>query len=503
MEPLVQMIGITKSFPGVVALSDVTFDVLPGEVHVLLGENGAGKSTLMKILSGVYQPNEGELKVNGKSFHGLDPKTAKDNGISIIYQELSVIDTLSIMENLCIGNIPTHTVLHTRIVDKKAMKEQAQEILDSIGLDRRPEELVRNLNISEKQMVEVGKTFTQNAQIIIMDEPTSSLSEKEVDRLFTLVKNLKNKGKGIVYISHKMDELAKIGDRVTVLKDGKTVGTRQIGEVTTKELITMMVGRKLEDRYQRNKKNINRNKVILEVDNLTRKDKKVVDASFKLYEGEVLGFSGLIGAGRSELMGAIYGIAPTVQGEIKLNGKSLHITSPYDALKLGIGLVSENRRETGFFWNFSIKKNIAIAKQLVESKAGGLVGLVDFEEEKEISRKATEDMSIKCTSINQGITQLSGGNQQKVILGKWLSTNLKLLIFDEPTKGIDIGTKAEIYKLMHRLAQQGIGIIVISSEMPELLAVCDRIVVMGDGRIKGTFEIEDATEEKLLSAAVQ
>lgn len=501
MEPLVRMEHITKTFPGVKALSDITFEVLPGEVHVLLGENGAGKSTLMKILSGAYEPTSGSITVAGQTYSRLTPSLSAKLGISIIYQELSVINELSIEENIFVGRLPVKRVAGVTVVDHAYMRRRTQELLDSLDLRRSPATLVGDLSISEKQMVEIAKAIAFNASVIIMDEPTSSLTDAEVDKLFEIIRRLKAEGKGIIYISHKLKEILAIGDRVTVLKDGTYVGTRDVKGVTMDDLVTMMVGRELKDKYQANTDVHRTGKVIFEVRNLTRRDGKVKDISFALREGEVLGFAGLVGAGRSETMCAIFGADPIRSGEIWLHGQRLHIRSPYEALKQGIGLVTENRRETGFFPNFSIKRNAAIAKQLKRTRWGGLWGLVDERDEQQTAEKARTEMQIKCASLEQNITELSGGNQQKVILGKWLASGVKLLIFDEPTKGIDVGTKAEIYKLMRSLAENGIGVIVVSSELPELLSVCDRIIVMSEGRISAEFTAEEATEEKIVKAA--
>ncbi len=502
MQPLVQMNHITKTFPGVKALSDITFDIRPGEVHVLLGENGAGKSTLMKILSGAYQPDGGgSILIEGTEYPSLTPKLSGACGISIIYQELSVINELSIQENIFIGRMPTRKVAGIPVIDTEAMRKRTQELLDSIDLNRSPSTIVGDLSISEKQMVEIAKAVAFNAKVIVMDEPTSSLTDSEVARLFEIIGKLKAEGKGIVYISHKLREILKIGDRVTVLKDGAYVGTRDLKDVTMDDLVNMMVGRELKEKYQSKTDVHQAGKAILEVKGLTRKDGYVKDISFTLRAGEVLGFSGLIGAGRSETMCAIYGADPISAGEVWLHGERLKIRTPYDALNYGIGLVTENRRETGFFPNFSIRRNIGIAKQLKRTRWGGLLGLVDFKDEQATAEKQRKDIQIKCASLEQGITELSGGNQQKVILGKWMAAGVKVLIFDEPTKGIDVGTKAEIYKLMRSLADNGIGVILISSELPELLSVCDRFIVMNEGKISAEFGAAEATEEKLVKAA--
>ncbi|BAD41326.1 D-allose ABC transporter ATP-binding protein AlsA [Symbiobacterium thermophilum] len=501
MEPLVRMDHITKTFPGVRALSDITFDIRPGEVHVLLGENGAGKSTLMKILSGAYEPTSGTITVDGRAYPRLTPALSAKLGISIIYQELSVINELSIEENIFVGRLPVRKVMGVPVVDYAFMRQRTQELLDILDLRRSPETLVGDLSISEKQMVEIAKAVAFNARVIIMDEPTSSLTDAEVEKLFAIIRRLKGEGKGIVYISHKLKEILAIGDRITVLKDGTYVGTRDVQDVTMDGLVTMMVGRELKDKYQANTDVHRTGKVIFEVRNLTRRDGRVQDVSFALREGEVLGFAGLVGAGRSETMCAIYGTDPIRSGEIWLHGERMEIRSPYDALKKGIGLVTENRRETGFFPNFSIRRNVAIARQLKLARWGGLWGLVNERDEQKTAEKARADMQIKCASLEQNITELSGGNQQKVILGKWLAAGVKVLIFDEPTRGIDVGTKAEIYKLMRSLAESGIGVIVVSSELPELLSVCDRIIVMSEGRISAEFTAAEATEEKIVKAA--
>ena len=499
---LVEMKNIEKKFPGVVALKGVSFTLKPGEVHVLLGENGAGKSTLMKILSGVYEPTSGEIVVNGQSFEQLNPKLSQELGISIIYQELSVINELSVQENIFLGRLLTTRKLGLTVVDKNRMNRETERLLKDIGLHCGPQTQVDALRISEKQMVEIAKAVAFNSQIIIMDEPTSSLTEEEIEQLFTIIRRLKAAGKGIIYISHKLKEIKEIGDRVTVLKDGEYVGTHNVADVTIDRLVTMMVGRELQDKYQSTTREHGKmGEVILEVKNLTRKDGYVKNINFQLHKGEILGFSGLVASGRTETMEAIYGAVPVSHGEVWLHGKKLRIRNTYDALNSGIALVTENRRETGFFHNFSIRRNLSIAKQLRDSRLGGLYGLVSPKQEKAISAEQVKAMQIKCATIEQAITELSGGNQQKVILGKWLAAGSQVIIFDEPTKGIDVGTKSEIYKLMRILCEQGVGVILVSSEMPELLSVCDRILVYFDGHINGEYAIEDATEEKLVLSA--
>ncbi len=502
METLVKMEGVTKVFPGVRALDNISFEIKAGEVHVLMGENGAGKSTLMKILSGVYQPTSGKITVKGKEFTHLTPKDSYECGISIIYQELSVINELSILENLFVGKLPTRRVGGIRVVDYKGMTGRAQEVLDKVGLKRRPSQLVEEISISEKQQCEIAKALISNADVIIMDEPTSSLTTSETAHLFDIIRQLKAEGKGIVYISHKMDEIKEIGDVITVLKDGTYVGTRNVKEITLDDVIKMMVGREIKGTYHNEEiEDFSKEPVIFEARNINRKDGKVRDVSFQVRKGEIVGFAGLVGAGRSELMNALFGAEPKLSGQVFIGGREVTIRSPYEAIKNGLAMVTENRRETGFLNNFSIKQNISIVPFLKTSRGNGLIGLLDNKAEEEYAAKQKTDMNIKCRDVEQNITELSGGNQQKVILGKWMAAESSVIIFDEPTKGIDVGSKSEIYVLMRRLASQGKGVIMVSSEMPELLAVCDTICVFRDGEIRMTYAVREATEEKILKSS--
>lgn len=502
METLVQMERVTKVFPGVRALDQISFEIKAGEVHVLMGENGAGKSTLMKILSGVYQPTSGKIRVKGREFSHLTPKDSYECGISIIYQELSVINELSILENLFVGKLPTKRWAGIPVVDYKGMEERARRVLDQVGLKRKPGQLAEELSISEKQQCEIAKALIANADVIIMDEPTSSLTTSETDHLFRIIRSLKEKGKGIVYISHKMDEIKEIGDVITILKDGTCVGTRNVKEITLDEVIKMMVGREIKGTWHNPSiQDFSAQPVIFEVRNINRKDGRVRDVSFQVRKGEIVGFAGLVGAGRSELMNAIFGAEPRNRGRIFINGQEVTIKSPYQAIKNGLAMVTENRRETGFLNNFSIKQNISIVPFLKSSKGRGLIGLVDGKAENKYAAVQKKDMNIKCRDAEQNITELSGGNQQKVILGKWMAAESKVIIFDEPTKGIDVGSKSEIYVLMRRLADQGKGVVMVSSEMPELLSVCDTICVFRDGRIRMSYGIREATEEKILKTS--
>ena len=502
MEALVRMENVTKEFPGVKALDNISFDIMPGEVHILLGENGAGKSTLMKILSGVYQPTSGKIYLKGKEYDKLTPKDSYENGISIIYQELSVINELSILENLFVGKLPTKKVMGMTVVDYKLMNDKAKTVLEKVGIKRNPNTMVEDISISEKQQCEIAKALVSNADVIIMDEPTTSLTTSETEHLFSIIRQLKSEGKGIVYISHKMDEIKQIGDSVTVLKDGTYVGTRNVEDVSVDDMIKMMVGREIKGTYHNtDSEDLSKEPVVFEVKNITRKDRKVNNVSFAVHKGEILGFAGLVGSGRSELMNAIFGAEPRSAGEVYIYGQKADIKSPYDAIKNGLAMVTENRRETGFLDNFSIKQNISIVPFLKTSGMNGLTGLVDNKAEDQYAANEKADMNIKCRDVEQNITELSGGNQQKVILGKWMAADSKVVIFDEPTKGIDVGSKSEIYVLMRKLAGEGKGVVMVSSELPELLSVCDRICVFRDGEIRMTYDISEATEEKIVKTS--
>ncbi len=503
MKELVQMKNIRKEFPGVIALDNITFDLLPGEVHLLLGENGAGKSTLMKILSGVYSPTRGTIVLGDREYSRLTPKESALNRISVIYQELSVIRDLSIAENLYVGKLPTKKFLLGNVVDRKFMERTARELMERVGLNRSPATLVGDLTISEKQLVEIIKALAANAQILIMDEPTSSLTGEETDNLFRIIRGLKTLGVGIIYISHKLKEMKQIGDRVTVLKDGVSVGTKNMADIRSEEeIVSMMVGRELKNKYFNTQHESHAMKeVLFRAENITRRDGKVKDITFEVHENEILGFAGLIGAGRTEVMSTIFAGDSLESGSIYLRGKKIEITSPYHAIKHGIAMITENRRETGIIPNFEIWRNIALVRTIRDSTMGGVFGFIDKGREMTVAEEMRKKLQIKCASMNHLITDLSGGNQQKVIIGKWLASDAKVMIFDEPTKGIDVGTKSEIYSIMRKLAEQGIAVIMVSSEMPELLTICDRIVVFCEGKISGTLKADEATEEKILRLA--
>lgn len=500
MNRLLTLQNINKSFFQNSVLKDVNFELLTGEIHALMGENGAGKSTLMKIISGIYSADSGKIFINDEEFiHRLSPKIAAQMGISIVHQELSVIDELSIAENLFVGDIATKGVLG--IVDYKTMQKVAGELLQQIGVQLSPKQLVGELSVSEKQLVEIAKAIRHKCSILIMDEPTSSLTPKEVNRLFVILKSLQEQGKGIIYISHKMEEISQIADRVTVLRDGKVTKTGYMKDITMNEIVRAMVGRDILKRDSR-KFVVEEAKPLLEVRELNRKDKKVKHVSFTLHTGEILGFFGIIGAGRTELMEAIVGAARST-GTITLADKTIKIDSPYDALFNGVVIVTEDRRKTGLFPNFSIRDNVNLGRSIKESSWHGIGGLVRKGREKRVGSTYLDQLHVKCVSYDQNILELSGGNQQKVIIGRCLSASPKVIIFDEPTRGISIGSKDEIYKLINQLSQQEIGIIVVSSELPELLSITDRIIIMNKGSVKGIVDTSNTNEEELVSIAIK
>ncbi|RHW32855.1 sugar ABC transporter ATP-binding protein [Neobacillus notoginsengisoli] len=487
------MKAISKTFPGVKALQDVDFDLLPGEVHALLGENGAGKSTLVKIISGVYQKDHGEFVYKGKSIHFSSPLEAREAGISTVYQELSLMEHMDIGRNIFLGREGQNRILG--ILDKKRIYKDSMQYLKKVKLNISPYTLVKNLSIAEKQLVEIAKAISFNAEVIIFDEPTSSLSEEEANNLFILIEELKKSGIGIIYISHKMSEIAKISDRITVFRDGKKIATKYTKEITIDEVLKMMVGREIS--LMEKKIIENTNGELLRVKNLSKKD-SFQDISFYLNKGEILGFAGLVGAGRTEVMRAIYGADKLDSGEIMIDNKLVHIKNPHQAIAKGIVLVPEDRKGQGLFLNLGVDKNITISSLKDVSR----FKVVNNKKNQDIAKKTVEKMNVKTPTIHQQISLLSGGNQQKCILGRCILLNPKVLIFDEPTRGIDVGAKSEIYKLMFELAEQGIGIIVVSSELPEIMAVSDRVVVMHEGKITGELKEDQINQENIINYMV-
>jgi len=501
-QPVIEMKHIIKKFGDVFALSGVNLRIFSGEVHALLGENGAGKSTLMKILSGILTPTSGEIHIDGKSHASLTHHQAADFGITIIYQELSLIEELSVLENIFIGRLPVKKHLGIGIIDWAAMREMAQRLLDELGLDVDLDEKVENLSMAYKQMVEIAKALAANARILIMDEPTSSLTDNEVKALFKIIDRLRQKNTAIIYISHKLKEIRQICNRYSVLRDGRSMGEGTIEGADDKEIIRLMVGRDLE-RCPHQKAEQSNEKILLRVENLTSKDGySVKNVTFDLLQGEILGFAGLIGAGRTEIMNCLFGIMARQSGKIFFEGRDITPANPYQAIKNGIAYVTEARRQNGFFPNFSIADNIGMVKSLKQGGYGGMVGCVSYNEERIQAEKFRTTFAIKCGSIQQNITDLSGGNQQKVIIAKWMASEPNIIIFDEPTRGIDVGAKAEIYKIMRSLSDAGKAVLMVSSELPEILDLCDKIAVVCEGKIAKIIPNHGVSEEEIMRWAL-
>ena len=493
-ETILNMHGIQKYFPGVHALDDAQLEVRSGEVMALIGENGAGKSTLMKILTGIYQKDDGVIEYFGENIEINGPRDAQAKGISIVHQELNLMQDLTVAENIFIGREPSKGLF----LDKAEQNRMAQELLDSLHLDISPKTVVKRLTVAKQQMVEIAKSLSyNNTKVLIMDEPSTALTEAEIEDLFTFIRRLKATGVGIVYISHRMNELFQITDRITVMRDGQYVGTVNTNETNMDEIVQMMVGRTIYEE-PKSKSNVPAGApVVLEVKGLNSIDVK--DVSFKLHKGEILGFSGLMGAGRTETMRLVCGADKKDSGTIFVNGKEIRINTPKDAVKVGIGYLSEDRKRYGLCLGLSVADNTVMAS-LDDVCAGLLVN--DGKVQKE-AEKYKEQLATKTPTVKTLVRSLSGGNQQKVVISKWLMRNCDILIFDEPTKGIDVGAKSEIYKLMNQLAAQGKSIIMISSEMPELLRMSDRVVVMCEGRVTGELDIAEATQEKIMTFATK
>jgi ABC-type sugar transport system ATPase subunit len=488
MNSLLCMQNIKKAFPGVQALSNVSLEILPGEVHALIGENGAGKSTLMKILSGVYQKDSGEIFWDGQSVDIDSTSKATELGIGIIYQELNQLPNLSVAENIFIGREKRK---HGIFLDMERTIEEAHRLAKNVGLDLDVRTLCRDLSIAQRQMVEVAKALSVKARLIIMDEPTSSLTEHEIKLLFDLIIKLKEQNVAVVFISHKLDEIFEVSDRITVLRDGECVGTINTEGCTEEMLIQMMVGRSLTDFFP--KKEVPIGDVAMKVENLNAGN-QVQDVSFEVRSGEILGFSGLVGAGRSETMRAIFGVDPMESGTIMVGDHQLTHHSPSDAIRCGIGLVPEDRKLQGLILQMTVRENTTLAnmKETLENK------LISTQKEAEITQHYVEKLDIRTPSIEQKVENLSGGNQQKVVISKWLATGSRVLILDSPTRGIDVGAKKEIHELIGELTSQGVAIIMVSSELPEILGMCDRVLVMHEGRIQGELSRQEATQEKIM-----
>lgn len=490
---ILEMKGIVKSFGPVKALKGVDFDLRTGEVHALMGENGAGKSTLMKVLTGIYGANEGTIHYNGKQVEYSKPKEAMDDGIVIVHQELNMMNHLTVAQNIFIGREEINQGL---FINDNAGNKKAKELFKLLKLDINPQEKVGNLTVGKQQMVEIAKALSMDAKIIVFDEPTAALTESEINELFAIIDDLRAKGVGIIYISHRMDEIARITDRVTVMRDGEYVGTVNTKETTKDEIIAMMVGRTIYEDPKAVSSVPEGAPVVLEVEHLNS-GSHVKDVSFVLHKGEILGFSGLMGAGRTEVARLLFGADKKDSGTIKINGKEVDIKNPQDAIREGIGYLSEDRKRYGCIVDMTIANNTVMTNLDKYIKGG----LIDDGEIVKVSDEFVKQLRTKTPSSKQLVRNLSGGNQQKVVIAKWLEQNSDILIFDEPTRGIDVGAKSEIYSLMNELVAQGKSIIMISSELTEILRMSDRIVVMCEGRKTGELDISQATQERILALA--
>lgn len=494
-----EMRGVSKSFPGVKALDKVNLKVRPGTVHALMGENGAGKSTLMKCLFGIYHMDEGEVFVDGQKVEIQNPDEALHKGLAMVHQELQPVPERTIAENMYLGRFPVKSFGPIKVIDHKTMNEEAKKWLENVKMPFDPRKKLGHLSISQMQSIEIAKAVSQEAKLIILDEPTSSLTDNEVEALFRIVRDLRDRGVSFVFISHKMAELRQISDDITIMRDGCYVGTWEMKNISDDEIVKQMVGRELTNIYP--PLDNNPGDVLLEVNNFTSiHDSSFKNCSFKLRKGEILGFGGLVGAQRTELMEAIFGIRHTVSGEVKLNGKTLDIKRPQDAINNGIGMITEDRRGSGILGCLSIADNVSIASLNKYLEAGIKLNKKKIEE---LVQDNVSKLSIKTPSSKTLIQSLSGGNQQKVIISRWLANNPDVLIMDEPTRGIDVGAKYEIYQIMINLAKQGKGIIMISSEMPELLGVSNRVMVMCNGKITGEVSGNEMTQENVMHYATQ
>jgi rhamnose transport system ATP-binding protein len=490
-KPIVTTEKISKDFNGVRVLSDIDFEIRLGEIHAVVGENGAGKSTLMKIIAGVHLPSEGKVLVETEAVVISSPHTARDLGIALIHQEPLIFSDLDVTENIFVG--------HTRksqgmFIDWKIMYSEAKRLLDSLDVHLNPRVKMKGMSIADQQMVEIISALSQNAKLLIMDEPTASLTPGEVKTLFSIVTRLKEQGKAIVFISHRLDEVKSIADVITVLRDGKKVGTYKSQDVTKNDIIKMMIGREMSELIQ--KDNTEKGVTALKVEKLYLEG-VFGDISFEVREGEILGVAGLVGAGRSEVARAVFGLTPPESGNIQVYGKEINIKNPEDAIRQGIAYVPEDRQYEGLFLPFTIASNMSYAVPKKISKRGWL----NFKKEREMAEEYKGKLQIRLRDVGQAVKELSGGNQQKVVIAKWLLTGPRVLILDEPTRGIDVGAKMEVYKMINQLASQGKAIVMISSELPEILSLSDNVIVMKEGRITGRFTRGEASDEKIMTAA--
>lgn len=491
---LLEMIGIDKEFPGIKALDSVTFKLEAGTVHALMGENGAGKSTLMKCLFGLYLEDKGNILLSGKQYKFSNPKHAMENGVAMVHQELNQVLKRNVMENMWLGRFPTKFgyIFH------KKMYQDTVKIFRDLEINVNPKEKMSNLSVAQRQMIEIAKAVSYNAKILVLDEPTSSLSDKEVAHLFKIINKLKSQGCGIIYISHRMEEILKISDVISVMRDGKLIATTPAEDLTINQIIKQMVGRELTNRYPPKTNTVGRK--VLEVKDLSAEFLNVKDVSFSLNKGEILGFAGLVGAGRSELMSCLFGVATVKSGSIHLNGQHITIKNSRQAKKYGLAYITEERRQTGIFGILSVKDNIAISS-LDKNKIWKVI--LNNKKINEAAINQVKLLKIKTPSTKVRISALSGGNQQKAIFSRWMLTEPEIFLLDEPTRGIDVGAKYEIYQLMINMASKGKSLIMVSSEMPELFGVCDRIIVMSNGRVAGEINPKVDNQEKVMQFATK
>lgn len=487
----IKMSGINKAFGGNPVLQNAGFELNDGEIHALMGENGAGKSTLMKILTGVYTKDAGEIFVDGNEVCYKNPQEAEKAGIVFIHQELNVLFDMTVEENMYLGK---EIVNKFGVCDKAAMRAEVKKILDVLGVDIEPSEKMDMLSIGQQQMIEIAKALMVDAKVIIMDEPTAALTQKETEVLFKVVRSLKEKGVSIVYISHRMEEIFELCDRITILRDGQYIGTRLISETDMTEVVKMMIGREIGERYP--ERDVKIGDVVFNVEDLNCPG-VFSNISFNVRAGEVLGVAGLMGAGRTEIMQSIFGNMPNVTGRVFIEGKEIHNKSPEQAMKNGIGFITEDRKTEGLMLEESIKRNISLTNLNRISKHG----ILNRKDENEMVKKGIEELHIRCTGPDHSCNELSGGNQQKVVFSKWIFTNPKVLILDEPTRGVDIGAKKEIYSIINDLAAQGVAIIMVSSELPEILGMSDRVMVINEGKIGGFIDRDEANQENVMILA--
>jgi ribose transport system ATP-binding protein len=487
-DPVVRLRGVSKEFPGVLAVDGVDLEILPGEVHAVAGENGAGKSTLMKLLSQVERPTEGEIEISGDTvgFHG--PGYAQSLGVAMVYQEFALAPHLSIAENLYMGREPGRF----GFVNRRAENTKARELLERVGLEINPDRLVSSLTVAQQQRVEIAKALAIDAKVVIMDEPTATLAEKEIEELFDVIRNLSSRGIAILYISHRLDEIFRIADRVTVMRDGKVVKTEPASELDEERLVRLMVGREVGNLYPKPETEIG--EVVLRVEGITR-DGVLEDCSFEVRSGEILGFAGLVGAGRTELARAVFGADPIESGTIELEGEEIQIQDPRAAIDAGIGYLTEDRKGEGLALQLGIDQNITLAHLPAR------VGFLNLGAEARTARRRRDQLNIRTPSIRRKVQLLSGGNQQKVVVAKWLETHARVLFFDEPARGIDVGAKAEMFGLIGDLAKEGRAIVLISSYLPELMNMCDRILVMRNGKVAGEVHQDEFSEERIIALA--